>query len=79
MEGIVLFGFHGSINKEIRAREQGDFNGETRTKSNGGWWVFETRRNQLQTGDVLNFWIYVQHNNFGYHLENQRYVYPGKY
>lgn len=74
--GIVLFAFHGSINKEIRASEVGDFHGETRIKSQG-MWTFETNRYQLQRGDVLHFWIYVQHDNFGYKLENQRYVYPG--
>lgn len=75
--GIVLYAFHGSINKEIRANEIGDFHGETRIKSQGVW-SYETTRYQLQRGDVLHFWIYVQHENFGYKLENQRYVYPGK-
>lgn len=75
--GIVLFAFHGSINKEIRANEYGDFHGETRTKSNG-WWTYENHHYQLQQGDVLNFWLYVQHGSFGYRLENLRYNYPGK-
>lgn len=74
--GIVLFAFHGSINKEIRANEEGDFHGQTRTKSNGQW-SYETTRYQLQRGDVLNFWLYVQHDNFGYKLEDLRFVYPG--
>lgn len=38
--GIVLFAFHGKINKEIQANEVGDFHGESRTKSNG-WWSYE--------------------------------------
>lgn len=61
----------------IRGSENGDFHGEARVKSNG-WWTYEDNRYQLQRGDVLNFWIYVQHDHFGYRLENQRYVYPGK-
>lgn len=74
--GIVLFAFHGNINKEIRANEEGDFHGQTRTKANG-LWSFTTTRYQLQRGDVLNFWLYVQHDNFGYKLEDLRFVYPG--
>lgn len=73
----MLFAFHGSINKSIRGNEVGDYNGETRTKTRNEW-VFENTRYQLQRGDVLNFWIYVQNNDFGYRLENQRYVYPSK-
>lgn len=76
--GIVLFAFHGSINKELLANEQGDYHGQTRIKSNGQW-SYENNRYKLQRGDVLNFWLYVQHGNFGYKLENLRYVYPGVY
>lgn len=78
VRGIVLFAFHGSINKEIQANEQGDYHGQTRTKSNGQW-SYENTRYKLQRGDVLHFWLYVQHENFGYKLENLRYVYPGMY
>ena len=74
--GIVLFAFHGSINKEIRANEEGEFHGQTNVKSNGQW-SYENKRYQLQRGDVLNFWLYVQHNDFGYKLEDLRFVYPG--
>lgn len=73
--GIALFAFHGSVNKVLRANEVGDFYGDTRNSYENEW-SFETTRYQLQPGDVLNFWIYVQHNNFGYRLENQRFVYP---
>lgn len=76
--GVILFAFHGSINKAIQANENGDFSGETRRKSNG-FWTFENNRYRLQPGDILNFWIYVQHENFGYKLENQRFIYPGIY
>lgn len=72
-----MFAFHGKINKEIQANEVGDFTGQARTKSNGVW-SYENNQYQLQQGDILHFNIYVQHGNFGYRLDNQRYVYPGK-
>lgn len=75
--GIALFAFHGSVNKRLKATENGDLNGDTR-HSYDNEWSFETTRYQLKPGDELNFWIYVQHNNFGYRLENQRYIYPSK-
>lgn len=75
-QGIALFAFHGSINKNLRGNELGDFSADTRIKNNNNEWAFETTRYNLQPGDILNFWVYVQHNNFGYRLENQNYVYP---
>lgn len=72
-----MFAFHGKINKEIHPEEVGDFSGQARSKSNG-WWSYENTQYQLQRGDVLHFWVYVQHGNFGYRLDNQRYVYPGR-
>lgn len=74
----MLFAFHGSINRDIRPGENGNFHGETRIKTNG-YWVYENREYQFRAGDVLNFWLYVQHENLGYRLEDQRYVYPGKF
>ncbi|XP_031637248.1 gram-negative bacteria-binding protein 1-like isoform X2 [Contarinia nasturtii] len=41
-----------------------------------GLWSYENNQYQLRQGDVLNFWIYVQHGRFGYSLQNQRYIYP---
>lgn len=74
--GIRLFAFHGALNRELSGDESGDFNYETRERSNGEW-VYENHRAHLRHGDVLYFWIYVQHDHFGYRLDSQRYVYPG--
>lgn len=74
--GIVLFAFHGNINREFTGAEPGDFAGEVLTKQNGQW-SYENTNQQLKVGDKLNYWIYVQHNQLGYRIENQKYVVPG--
>lgn len=60
----------------MHGNEAGEINYETRHKVNNEW-IYEDRRHQLQHGDFLSFWIYVQHDNSEYRLVNQRYSYPG--
>lgn len=75
--GVAYFAFHGSINKNLRTGEPGDFYENTPQKS-GREWAYENSRVQLRPGDVLYFWMYVQHDEFGYHLNDQRATYPGE-
>lgn len=74
---MSFFAFHGSLNKVVETGEPGDFIQQTDEKNNDEW-HYENTRIQLKSGDILYFWIYVQHDIFGYHLNNQRYVYPGE-
>lgn len=53
----------------------GDYSGEVRQKT-GNEWVFETDRYPLKHGDILHYWIYVQHEQHGYQLHQMRFVYP---
>lgn len=72
---MAFFAFHGNINREITATENGQFSGDTRQAERNEW-AYETTRYQLQPGDILYFWLYVQHDSLGYVLSNQRLVYP---
>lgn len=73
--GVAFFAFHGNINREISATENGQFSGDTRQPENYEW-AYQTTRYQLQPNDILHFWLYVQHDSLGYVLANQRLVYP---
>lgn len=74
--GVTFFAFHGNVNREFRGTENGEFHGEARQAQNGEW-VFKNDRYQFQPGDILYYWIYVQHNRLGYRIDNAQLVYPG--
>lgn len=50
--------------------------GTAREKSNDRW-TYVNRQIKLEEGDVLHYWIYVQHGVLGYRLENQKFIATG--
>uniref|UniRef100_A0A6B2EAY9 Putative secreted protein n=1 Tax=Phlebotomus kandelakii TaxID=1109342 RepID=A0A6B2EAY9_9DIPT len=69
--GIKLFSFHGVVNEEIQLNQQGTIHGEV-TKAINGRWTFTNSRVTVKGDDIINYWIYVQFNNLGYHVENKQ-------
>lgn len=69
--GIRLFAFHGKRNAEFTGSEPGDMYGDALRSTNGRW-VYENTQNQLNTDDVLHYWVYVQHGVLAYRLEDQK-------
>lgn len=74
--GITFVAFHGKINNEFDGNEMGDFHSESLQPENGEW-VLRNDRHIFRSGDVLYYWIYVQHKRLGYRLDNAKFVYPG--
>ncbi|XP_059617359.1 uncharacterized protein LOC132262194 [Phlebotomus argentipes] len=71
--GIKLFSFHGAVNDEIQVNQQGIIHGDV-TEAIDGRWTFTDRTVAVKGDDVINYWIYVQFNNLGYHTENKQLV-----
>ncbi|XP_055683798.1 uncharacterized protein LOC129790345 [Lutzomyia longipalpis] len=71
--GIRLFGFHGALNEAIRVNQQGTINGVV-NEAKDSRWTFTDPRVIIKGDDVINYWIYVQFNNLGYHMEGTQLV-----
>lgn len=72
--GIELFVFHGRTNRALKVNEPGEIHGEVTTADKDGRWTFLNDEKRLIIGDVINYWIYVQHNGLGYRLDNQQFT-----
>lgn len=59
--------FHGAVNRSLEGMQIGDFYGEISEPINGRW-VYENMDVSLTTGDVLNFWVHIKHNEDVYRL-----------
>ncbi|KAG4076072.1 hypothetical protein HA402_010867 [Bradysia odoriphaga] len=70
--GITLFGFHGNINKRFYGNEEGDLRQDV-LRARNGVWAYENRNRQVMEGDILYFWVYVQHESLGYVLDDQEF------
>ncbi|CAH1105316.1 unnamed protein product [Psylliodes chrysocephalus] len=68
--GIEMFAFHGKINKEFKQFEPGDFTEDIMEPVNG-FFVYDNPNLQIKVGDVIYYWIFVQHDQLGYRLDNQ--------
>lgn len=73
---IRLFAFHGNINEPIKSNEIGQFHGDVTSNSRNEW-SYMDRKYNFQVGDILYYWIYVQHGNLAYRLDGQTFVYHG--
>lgn len=65
-----MFAFHGKINKEFKQFEPGDFTEDIMEPVNG-FFVYDNPNLQIKVGDVIYYWIFVQHDQLGYRLDNQ--------
>lgn len=71
-----MFAFHGKRDKKFQGNEPGDIVGTAREKSTDRW-TYVNRQIKFEQGDILHYWIYVQHGVLGYHLENQKFIATG--
>jgi hypothetical protein len=76
--GVQLFAFHGNVNKELEGLEAGQMSRDV-TKAKNGRWVFKDDRLKLSVGDVINYWLYVQHEGLGYHKLDQSWTVTGEW
>lgn len=53
--------------------EPGEIHGEISEADKDGRWTYLNEDKQLMIGDVIYYWIYVQHNGVGYRLESQQF------
>ncbi|KAF2893393.1 hypothetical protein ILUMI_12787 [Ignelater luminosus] len=60
--GIRLFAFHGNINKVINGREEGTLS-RVVAESTNGLWTFLDKNVNLDFGDVIYYWVQVDHYN----------------
>lgn len=67
--GIKLFTFHGKVNGLLSTAVDTDLSGDINSPTNGKW-VYENPYLALAVGDKIDYWIYVQHNSFGYTKHN---------
>lgn len=74
--GISAFRFHGKINLKFIGTELGDFYGDMLTSTNDKW-IYENNNLVLMDDDILYYWIYVEHDDFGYRLDRQKYAKEG--
>ncbi|XP_077290193.1 beta-1,3-glucan-binding protein-like [Arctopsyche grandis] len=70
--GIKLFGFHGKVNEALDDKENGNINGDV-TQPENGRWIFQDSEVELRADDVLQYWVFVQHENYGYRKDSQRF------
>lgn len=75
--GLRIFGFHANVNKPIGPTQYGDIAGDVFSARNGRW-TFETSTVQINTGDVLNYWIYAQADGTNHKKQDQRWTYSRK-
>lgn len=61
-QGIALFAFHGKINTALKSSEAGSFSQDIRSATKSRW-VFTDNSTLLKPGDILYYWIYVEHND----------------
>lgn len=78
--GIQLFGFHANLNKDIDLTEPGEIAGDITvdpTKPTNTISYFNPDI-KLKVGDIIYYWIYIQHNYLGYRKEGQKWQVTGK-
>uniref|UniRef100_A0A1Y1KMT4 CBM39 domain-containing protein n=1 Tax=Photinus pyralis TaxID=7054 RepID=A0A1Y1KMT4_PHOPY len=71
--GIRIFGFHANINREITDSQTGEISRDIAIHGNGKW-TFYDRRNKLNIGDTIHYWLYVQKHGMDYKFINGRFT-----
>lgn len=71
--GVELFVFHGRNNRVLKVNEPGELHGEVSEADASGRWTYINTDKQLVIGDVIHYWLYVQHNGIGYRLDSQQF------
>lgn len=77
-QGIVWVEFHLKINQEFNSGlESGTYNGGIVKPHNGHWTYFD-KSIELKTGDLVHYWIHVNHNGVKYNSEKRQFRVTGK-
>lgn len=76
--GIQLFAFHGNVNQPIKGKEDGTIN-RAITQAENGVWSFTDPTVQLKPGDIIYYWIFVQHQRLGFDKQEQQFSVSSKY
>lgn len=76
-DGISLFAFHGTVNREMDGLEAGDMSRDILKKHRGKWTFFE-KKLKLKKGDTVYFWLYVLKDGLGYRLDDASFTYNGE-
>ncbi|XP_060535531.1 beta-1,3-glucan-binding protein-like isoform X2 [Cylas formicarius] len=70
---VQFFAFHGKLNQPIGLTEPGDFNEDVTRPENGRFTYFNPNI-QLKPGDVINYWVFVQHDQLGYRRDQLKWT-----
>lgn len=65
-----------NINEPVTPLTPGEYSGEV-TRSFNGRWIFENKNAQLRPGDVLHYWMFVQHDRLGYRRDDEQVTIAG--
>ncbi|KAJ8954335.1 hypothetical protein NQ314_007118, partial [Rhamnusium bicolor] len=72
-QGVELLGFHGRVNKPISQIEPGDFSGDIKTGA-GGYFTYYNPNLKLTVGDIVHYWVFVQHKQLGYRKDDLKWT-----
>lgn len=75
--GVKFFAFHARINQRLGTGEPGEISGETRIPTNGRWAVRKGDLD-LKVGDKIYYWVFVQHEGYGYRKDGEVYEITGR-
>lgn len=66
-----MFAFNGKKNAKFTGSEPGTIAGTVQLADDGKRWVFTNTMTSFQPGDMIYYWLYVQHNDLGYRTYHQ--------
>lgn len=73
---MELFAFHGKINKTIIQFEPGDFSQDVLKPVNGRF-TYTDPNIKLEENDVINYWLFVQHDHLGFRSNEKSWTVDG--
>lgn len=74
MVGLQFFSFHSNVNAPIRLLEIGRFHGVITKVDFNGYWIFNEETAQVNKGDVINYWAYIEVNGVGYKIDCRSFI-----
>lgn len=77
MKDVNVIAFHANKNRKIDEIEPGEISTDIIRPAENGWTFFNPSL-KLKVGDKINYWIFIQHNSFGYKKPGQSWVVNGK-
>lgn len=68
-----MFGFHGKVNEISDGKEDKNISGNVMRPINKKWTLY-MKDAKLKKDDIIYYWVFVQHDYFGYRKDAQFYV-----